>query len=75
MILHFSYTTVGRSRHPSQRRHLSLRVQLAPAAEPQVVKVVVSNDVIEAQVEEVVHMQAISFSNYQLIYQYLQTDL
>ena len=74
MIRHDSCTTVGRSRHPSRHRHLSLRGQLAPAVELQVVKVA-SNDVIEALVEEVVHMQAISFSDCQLIYRYPQTDL
>ena len=74
MIRHDSCTTVGRSRHPSLHRHLSLQVQLVLAVEPQVVKVVF-NDVIEALVEEVVHMQAINFSDCQLIYQYPQTDL
>ena len=74
MIRHDSCTTVGRSRHPSLHRHLSLLGQLAPVVEPQVVKVVF-NDVIEALVEEVVHMQAISFFDCQLIYQYPQTDL
>ena len=74
MIRHDSCTTVGHSRHPSLHRHLSLRGQLAPVVEPQVVKVA-SNDVIEALVEVVVHIQAINFSDCQLIYQYLQTDL
>ena len=78
MTRHSSCTTEDHSRHLSQHRHLSLRGQLAPAVEPQVVKVVF-NDVVEvlveALVEEVVHMQAISFSDCQLIYQFPQTDL